>query len=463
MSRYLLKNATIVNWWGEQQADLLTDGEKIAAVAEELPAGAGDAVIDCSGCLLIPGGIDAHTHFDLPCGDFSTDDNFFTATRAAVAGGTTTVIDYATQFAGQSLADGYRNWTEKASGRSFTDFAFHLAITVWHDGLLAEIPEFMASTGVTSFKLYMAYKGIMQVGDDKLFRMLRTMSRCGGLLCVHCENGDVIDVLQQEYRLSGCRGTEYHPLSRPEIAEVEAVQRLLCLARLARAPVYIVHLSTGAGLSAIRAARRSGQRIYVETCPQYLLLTDSQYNLPGFEGAKYVISPPLRKKGDNQQLWQGLVDGEIEVVATDHCAFNFGGVKQRGRHDFTKIPNGGPGVEQRLTLLYHHGVNAGRLSRCQWVECCSANPARIFGLYPRKGLLAVGSDADITVWDGNFRHTISAATQVQDVDYTPYEGMEVKGGVRHVFVRGRPVVSDGRLCTGEPAGCYLPRSGVAGL
>jgi dihydropyrimidinase len=405
---------------------------------------------------LFPGGIDPHTHFDLSVGETSTADDFASGTQAAAVGGTTTVIDFATQGRGETLAQAVANWHAKADGRSFVDYGFHLAITDLNDNVLRELVSIVEQAGVSSVKLYMAYKHVLQVDDGALLRTLQTAKQLGILVCVHCENGDVIDVLVEEAKALGHRSPKYHALTRPIAAEREAIHRAACLAEIAGAALYVVHVSSGEGLQVIREARSRGLEIHGETCPQYLLLDESSYDVDDFSAAKYVMSPPLRAVENQAQLWAGLRDGCLSTVGSDHCSFNLAGQKELGLHDFSRIPNGGPGVENRFGLLYTYGVVAGKIDIHQFVAIVSTNAAKRFGLYPRKGTIAAGSDADIVVWDPALQSVISASTQKQRVDYNLYEGFHQVGRARHVFLRGRQIVKDGIL-EDESSGCYLAR------
>ncbi|MDR1649731.1 MAG: dihydropyrimidinase [Synergistaceae bacterium] len=446
---------------GVCRADVRIDGETVSEVGTRA-ARKGDDVFDVSGKYLLPGGVDAHTHFDLPLSDGTrTADSFSTGTRAAVAGGTTCVIDYATQFKGESLREGLDNWRRLADGKCFCDYAFHLAITDWNESTPGELPE-MISSGVTSFKMYMAYKGSLQVDDGVIYRALKRMTDVGGLLCVHCENGDVISVLTEELVRRGRAGPEFHPASRPPGVETEAVSRLLSIASLAGAPVYAVHVSAYSSMKKIIKAKAEGARLFAETCPQYLYLDDSLYG-GGWEAAKYVCSPPLRGRENQRGLWASLRSGFADVVATDHCSFNFAGQKDKGRGDFSRIPNGMPGVESRMLLMYK-GVAEGRLSLPAMVGAVSSNPAAIFGMSPRKGTLTPGADADIVVLNPSGRTEISAKTQFQNVDYTPFEGIEIPASIDSVYLRGAEVFRGGKFLENSPAGRYVSRgaSGAPG-
>ena len=405
----------------------------------------------------MPGGIDAHTHFDLPAGDTVTADDFASGTKAAIFGGTTTIIDYATQFKGETLADGLVNWQAKADGRCYCDYGFHMAITDWQAGTAREMADMVQNRGISSFKLYMAYKNSLQVDDGVLLAALMQAKQCGALIALHCENGDVVHTLAAKYLAAGKTAPAYHALSRPLAAEAEATNRAVALAEIAQAPLYVVHLTNGRALQVIAEAKLRGVEVYAETCPQYLLLDESYYRRAGFEGAKYVISPPLRPAENQTLLWDGLRIGVLDTVGTDHCSFNYRGQKEAGIDDFSKIPNGMPGVENRIALLYTYGVLTGRLNLNQLVAVTATRPAQLFGLFPRKGTIAPGSDADIVVWNPQESMVISAQTQVSRGDYAPYEGFQQVGQATHVFLRGRQVVAGGKLKDTTPGGVYLFR------
>ncbi|QDR82193.1 dihydropyrimidinase [Sporomusa termitida] len=451
----ILRGGTIVTGTDCYQADIRIEGELVAAVGSQL-AQTGDTVLAAEGYYIFPGGIDAHTHFDLPVGRLSTADDFTSGTRAAVLGGTTTVIDYATQGKGETLQQGLANWQRRAGGNCYTDYGFHMAITDWNEQVSRELPWLSREAGVASVKLYMAYKHSLQVDDSVLFQVLEQSRDCGILTCVHCENGDIVDNLTRQLRRQGKTAPSFHPLSRPPRVEQEAVNRLMVLAEMADAPVYVVHLSCREALATVAEAKARGVRVFAETCPQYLVLDDSVYQDPTFACAKFVMSPPLRARENQAGLWNGLRTGILDTVATDHCSFNFRGQKDRGREDFSKIPNGIPGVEHRLGLLYTYGVKEGKLSLTQFVDKVATKPARLFGLYPHKGTIAPGSHADLVIWDEKRRLIIGAAAHAHNVDYSPYEGMVQQGQAIHVFLRGRQVVKDG-VAAAKPEGRYLFR------
>jgi dihydropyrimidinase len=437
------------------RADVRIEDEKITSIGVNLQKPE-DSLVNATGCFLFPGGIDPHTHFDLSVGTTTTADDFTSGSQAAAIGGTTTVIDFATQNKGETLAQAVANWHQKADDRSFIDYGFHIAISDLNDSVLGELASIVGDAGVSSVKLYMAYKRVLQVDDGALLRTLQAAKQLGIMVCVHCENGDAIDVLIEEAKSLGHLSPKYHALTRPVAAEREAIHRAISLAEIAGAPLYVVHVSSGEGLQVIAEAQRRGLPIYGETCPQYLLLDNSHYEENDFNAAKYVMSPPLRAAENQTQLWQGLQDGSLSTVGSDHCSFNLAGQKELGRDDFSRIPNGGPGVEDRFGLLYTYGVAAGKIDIHQFVALSSTNAAKLFGLYPRKGVIAVGSDADIVVWDPAPQGVISSKAQKQNVDYNLYEGFHQQGRARHVFLRGKQIVQDGVL-SDNPSGRYLKR------
>lgn len=452
----ILQGGTIVTDVKSYKADVRIENEKIAEIGADLFKG-GDEIVPINGCYLVPGGIDTHTHFDLDVGTTITADNFETGTKAAIVGGTTTILDFATQSKGHTLSDGLREWHDKSRGRCYSDYGFHMAITDWNDTTSKEMED-MINEGVTSFKMYMAYKDTLQVDDGIIFKALKRAKELGVLIGFHCENGDIISELINEFKDNNQLSPKYHQLSRPSDLEVEATYRLMKIAKTANAPVYVVHLSSKDALEEVKKARLDGVKVYTETCPQYLLLDDKLYDLDGFESAKYVMSPPLRKKADNEALWKALEEGDIDAIGTDHCSFNYKGQKDIGINDFSKIPNGGPGVEHRMGLLYTYGVKEGKISMNKFVELTSTKAAKLFGMYPQKGSIEVGSDADIVVIDPEMKNIISAENQTQNTDYTPYEGYEVDCQFRHVFLRGIEVIKEGKLTVEHPTGKYIVRT-----
>ena len=449
----LFRNATVVNADGSRKCDVLVCGEKIKLIRERIESPEA-RVVECEGLLMFPGAIDAHTHFDLDVAGTTTADDFRTGSRAALRGGTTAVIDFACPNKGESLQQGLELWHRKAAGKAACDYGFHMTIDDWNESIRGELPAMIAQ-GVTSFKMYLTYPAMM-IGDQAVFEALRELNRLGAIAGVHCENAGVIDALIAARKRAGELSPASHPLCRPALAEAEAVGRLLKLAALADAPVITVHTTCREAMAEIEAARARGQRVFVETCPQYLLLEDRYYSLPDFAGARYVCAPPLRKPLDQARLWRGLAAGEIQTLNTDHCSFTLA-QKDLGRADFSKIPGGLPGVETRLELLYTYGVAAGRITREKLVELLSANNARLYGLWGRKGAVREGFDADLVLYDPKGEHALHAAELIANVDYNPYEGFPITGSIRQVWLRGRLRVEAGRVLE-EGGGVYLPRA-----
>lgn len=456
--RTLITNGHIVTAVDSYIADILIDGETVAMIGKDLSAAVGqvDKTIDASGKLVIPGGIDPHTHMDLPFGGTASSDDFETGTRAAAFGGTTTIIDFAVQYKGQALNEALDVWFGKAEGKAATDYGFHLICTDLPDERLPEMKG-LIDQGVTSFKLFMAYPGVFLVDDGTIFKAMTAAGSHGGLICMHAENGVVIDVLVKRALAAGHTAPKYHALTRPTKAEAEGVHRAIAIAEMANSPVYIVHLSCYDALKEVQNARDLGLPAFAETCPQYLLLDYSLYEKAEFEGAKYVMTPPLRDIENQEKLWKGLRSDDLQVISTDHCPFCMKEQKELGRDDFSKIPNGGPGVENRMSLIYHHGVTKGRIDLNRFVELTSTAAAKIFGLFPKKGTIAVGSDADIVIFDPNGEQTISAATHHMRVDYSAYEGWTIKGVTEIVLSRGNVVVENGEWKGKAGAGQFLKR------
>jgi dihydropyrimidinase len=457
----LIRNGRIVTAQDNYQADLLIENQTISAVGRNLQVEA-DKIEDASGLLLMPGGVDVHTHLDMPFGGTVSSDDFETGTRAAAFGGTTTLIDFAIQSRGQTMRSALDTWFKKADGKAVTDYSFHMIVTDLQDAGVEEMKSLIRE-GVTSFKLFMAYPGVLMVDDATIFRALKVASKAGGLICMHAENGGVIDLIVKETVARGRKAPKYHALSRPTTAEAEATGRAIALAEMAGAPIYIVHLSCAEALNKVREARDRGLPTYAETCPQYLFLSIEDYDRPGFEGAKYVFTPPLREKWNQEELWKGLAKDQLQIISTDHCPFCFKGQKELGKDDFTKIPNGGPGVENRLALVYDGGVRTGRISLNRWVELVSTAPAKMFGLFPRKGSISIGSDADIVLFDPEAETTISASTHHMRVDYSLYEGWKIKGVPRKVYARGKLIVDGDNFLGRAGSGSFIPRSTYTGL
>jgi dihydropyrimidinase len=458
----VIRNGTIVTATDTTVADLGINGEKISAIAAGLPIENASRVIDANGMLVIPGGIDVHTHLDMPFGGTTSADDFQTGTIAAAFGGTTTLIDFAIQYKGQTLRQAFDTWMKKAHDKAVMDYAFHCIITDISSAQLDEMPQ-LIHEGVTSFKLFMAYPGVFMLDDASIFKAMRQAAAHDGLICMHAENGGAIDVIVQQALAEGKRAPKYHALTRPTTAEAEATSRAIALAEMAGSPVYIVHLSCNDALEKVREARDRGVPVYAETCPQYLYLSLENMEAPGFEGAKYVFTPPLREKWHQEKLWQGLTRDTLQVVSTDHCPFCMKEQKELGKDDFTKIPNGGPGIEHRLSLIYTGGVHGKRFSPNRFVQLVSTAPAKLFGLYPRKGTIAVGSDADIVIFDPHREEIISAKTHHMRVDYSMFEGIKTLGAPRTVFSRGKAVI-DANQFVGRPgSGQFLRRHTYAGI
>jgi dihydropyrimidinase len=457
----LIRNGTVVTADATFAADVLVEGGVIGAVHAGIPAD-GHTVVDASGLLLLPGGIDAHTHLDMPFGGTTSADDFETGTRAAVIGGTTTIVDFAIQARGTKMRSALDTWWGKAAGKACIDYGLHMIVTDLGTSGLEDM-DGMVREGVASFKLFMAYPNVLMVDDATIFKALQQTSKNGALICMHAENGSVIDVIVQQALAEGKTAPVYHALTRPTIAEAEAVQRAIAMAEIAGVPVYIVHLSSEDALNQVREARDRGVPAFAETCPQYLLLSIED-QMPGksFEEAKYVFTPPLREKKNQAKLWDGLKDDHLQVVSTDHCPFCFEDQKVLGKDDFTKIPNGGPGIENRMQLIHHYGVGSGKLTLNRFVEITATAPAKIFGMYPRKGTIAAGSDADIVLWDPEAEHTISAATHHMRCDYSMFEGFRVKGNAKQVYSRGELVVDGGKFVGKVGRGKYLRREARGG-
>jgi dihydropyrimidinase len=440
----LVKNGTVITTGDRYDADIYIDKGRITLIGQGLNVPA-DTVVDASGKLVMPGGIDVHTHLDMPFGGTTSADDFESGTIAAAHGGTTTVVDFAIQNFGEGLFPAFEGWMKKAEGKAVIDYAFHMIVRELTDQVSGDMDRLTKHEGLTSFKLFMAYPGVFQVDDATIFRALLKTKENGGLVCMHAENGGVIDTLVKDALRKGQTAPKYHALTRPTRAEGEATGRAIALAEMADVPIYIVHLSCSDALEKVKQARDMGLPAYAETCPQYLFLSYEDYERPGFEGAQFVMSPPLREKWNQVALWKGLAKGDLQVVSTDHCPFcmNEPPQKQIGKDDFSKIPNGAPGIETRLMLLWDGGVRTGRIDAHKFVEITSTNPARMFGLWPRKGTVAVGSDGDLVIWDPEKEVTLATKTLHMRVDYNPYEGRVIKGAPAVVLSRGDVIVDHG--------------------
>ncbi len=448
-------NGTIVTADKTLHAEIGIDKGKIIKLASKIKESAKE-ILDAKGLYILPGGIDIHTHLDMPFGGTVSSDDFRTGTMAAAFGGTTTIVDFAIQGKGMTLKDSLDTWMKKAEGKAVIDYGFHIAITDLNEAVMDEIPQ-MVGLGVPSFKCFLAYKGSLMIDDGALYRILLKAKAARALVMIHGENGDIVDVLIKDFLAQGKTEPKYHALSRPPEAEGEATGRAIAIAQMAKAPIYIVHLSCKEALDKVKADLQARFPAFAETCPQYLLLSYQNYLEPHFEGAKYVMSPPLRDKSNWKVLWKGLAEGNLQVVSTDHCPFNFKGQKEMGKDNFAAIPNGAPGIEHRLSLLYSEGVMKKRLTLHQFVELVSTSPAKLFGLYPEKGTIKVGSDADLVLFDPKASFKISSKTHHQNVDYTPYEGFKGKGLAKIVIANGQVIVRNGEFLGTPGSGRFLKR------
>jgi dihydropyrimidinase len=456
----LIRNGRIITATDNYHADILIEGDVVSVIGAKLDMQA-EVTIDAGGKLVIPGGIDPHTHMELPFGGTQSSDDFRTGTIAAAHGGTTSIIDFAVQNKGQSLIQGLDRWHQKAEGKCAIDYGFHLITTDFEDNQIEEMHTLM-DEGVTSFKLFMAYPGVFLVDDATIFRAMSAAGERGGLICMHAENGIVINEIIKHALAKGHTAPKYHALTRPTVAEAEGVHRAIAIAEMAETPVYIVHLSCADALDQVRQARDRGIPAFAETCPQYLFLSIDDYG-EDFNGAKYVMTPPLRDKSNQAELWKGLKMGDLQVISTDHCPFCMKEQKELGVGDFTKIPNGAPGVEHRVPLIYNGGVVENRISLNRFVELTSTAAAKMFGLFPKKGTIAVGSDADIVIFDPDKEQTISAQTHHMNVDYSAYEGRKIKGVVETVLSRGSVVIENGEFNGKAGNGRFLKRGTCAAM
>jgi dihydropyrimidinase len=455
----LIKNGRIITASDDYVADILIENEKISAIGKNLPDNV-DSIIDATGMLIFPGGIDPHVHLEMPfMGTFSSD-SYETGTRAALHGGTTTVIDFILQKQGNSLRAALDEWSGRATGNAVGDYSFHMAVTDFNDSTKAEIKE-MIDEGITSFKTFMAYKGALMIDDRQMIGLMEEVKLQGGMVTVHATNGDVIDYLVQKHRNEGKLSPLYHYLSQPEVTEAEASERFVDMSNFTECPGYIVHLTCEGALNAVRNATRRNQKVFVETCIQYLLLDASLYE-QDFDGAKWVMSPPLREKKDQSTLWAGINQGLVQVVATDHCPFKWE-QKLMGKDDFSKIPNGHPAIEHRMELLFSEGVAKGKISLNKYVEVTSTNAAKIFGMFPKKGTISVDADADLVIFDPNVKHTISVDTHHMNTDYSAYEGWEVTGKVKAVLLRGKVAIDNDECLLKKGYGQFIKRSKVKGF
>jgi len=451
----LIKNGRIITAVDDYIADIFIEEETVSMIGKNLQVKA-DKIIDATDKLVLPGGIDPHVHLDLPfMGTFSSDD-YETGTRAALFGGTTSVIDYVIQTPGKSMFSALDEWHKKSDNNSFGDYSYHMAVTDYNSNTQLEFKDLITKEGITSFKTFMAYKGAFMIDDEQMVGIMNEVREYGGLVAVHATNGDMIDYLVKKNVAEGNKSPLFHYLSQPEITEAEASGRFIDMADYTDVTALIVHLTCEGALNKVREATKRNQKVFVETCIQYLLLDASLYEQEGFEGAKWVMSPPLRQKKDQETLWAGLNQGLVNLVSTDHCAF-FMKQKRMGENDFSKIPNGAPGIEHRIELLYSEGVRKGRISLNKFVEVTSTNAAKIYGMFPQKGTIAVGTDADIVIFDPDEKHTISAETHHHNCDYSGYEGWDVTGKCKTVLIRGRVAIENDEIKLEKGFGKFIKR------
>ena len=454
----LIKNGRIITASDNYKADIYIEGEQIVAIGQKLSIKA-DRVIDARGKLIFPGGIDPHVHLDMPFMGTYSSDNYATGTRAALHGGTTMVIDFVLQTQGKSLKHALKEWQGRSNGNAYGDYSFHMAVTDYNDKTKKEIKQMIEEEGITSFKTFMAYKGALMIDDGQMIALMKEVKKRGGMVTVHATNGDMIDKLIAEHKAANKLSPWYHYVSQPEVTESEASGRFCDMADYSDVPAYIVHMTCEGAMNAVRDATTRNQKVFVETCIQYLILDASLYK-KGFNGAKWVMSPPLREPKDQDALWAGINQGLVQVVGTDHCPFKW---KQKlmGKDDFSKIPNGHPAIEHRIELLYSEGVRKGKISLNKFVELSSTNAAKIFGMYPKKGCIAIGSDADLVIFDPKEEHRISVKTHHMNVDYSAYEGWKVTGKCKTVILRGNIAIEDGEVKVKKGYGQFVKRNKVS--
>ena len=456
MRTLLIKNGTVVTHDGIKQADILVKDGKITSISPNISENS-NQTIDAKKLLVMPGGVDVHTHMELPAGDIFSSDTFETGTLAALHGGTTTIIDFANQTKGQSLKKAFSRWQERANGKTYTDYGLHIAVTDVNDNTLREMDEFFSGEGVTSFKTFLAYEH-NKINLENLRMVMKKAKELGGIVSLHAEDGGILEKKLCEFQKTGKTSPEYHYLAHPEIAEEKATAEAIDLAIKEDCPLYIVHLTSKKALDHIISAQKNGAKIFAETCPHYLVLNKEKYYNPDhLEAAKFIMSPPLRCDEDREALWEGIFNGHIQVIGTDHCPFTLS-QKKKNLSEFWKIPNGIPGVENRMELFFHEAVNRRGLSLTEFVKLCSQNPAKIFGLENIKGHIAPGFDADIILFDPNEEHILSSKTHHMNVDYSPYEGMKIKGRCKKVIFKGKVVIDDNKSLISHPEGIYLKRT-----